>query len=212
MHNPHLQQPDGRPAFNFGLAGFNIDELPAIIEHVSASGNARLIIVGLEFYMFNANRAFIPRDVVMNYPLSQEEKVVERRTLHALRRLGTVDTVWRSIKAEAARISLPFSFSLAAPAPSNAGAQPDPATLSQQRADTVRQADAVQTVALYVPSKEFAFDLPGTGSVFAYVQRAIDLARERRFACAFSCRPNMREPTRLFARSIGGRPMKSGWR
>jgi hypothetical protein len=210
MHNPHLRQPDGRPGFNFGLAGLNIDELPAIIEHVSAGGNARLIIVGLEFYMFNANRAFIPRDVVMNYPLSQEENAVERRALHALRRLGTIDTVWRSIKAEAARIPLPFSFSLAAGAPNHASARPDPTTLSQQRANAVRQADAVQTVALYVPSREFAFDLPGTGSVFAHVQRAIELAREKKIHLRFFLSPQHARTYEII-RALGRWPFYEKW-
>ena len=94
--------------------------------------------------------------------------------MHALRRLGTIDTVWRSIKAEAARISLPFSFSLAAGAPSPASVQPDPATLSQQRANTLRQADAVQTVALYVPSREFAFDLPDFSFLLAPMEDVSD--------------------------------------
>lgn len=45
------------PAFNAALSGTNIHELRRMADHVNAVGNVDVMILGLDFYMFNAARA-----------------------------------------------------------------------------------------------------------------------------------------------------------
>lgn len=55
-----LRGPDGRPAFNFGLPGVSVREMLGAFEHVVALRPPQRIVLGLEFYMFSADKADSP--------------------------------------------------------------------------------------------------------------------------------------------------------
>lgn len=55
-----LRTTDGRRAFNFGLAGVTMRELLAVFEHVVALKPPARVVIGLEFYMFSADKPTAP--------------------------------------------------------------------------------------------------------------------------------------------------------
>lgn len=55
-----LRGPDGRPAYNFGLAGASMRELLGAFEHVANLGSAQRVVIGLEFYMFAGDKPTSP--------------------------------------------------------------------------------------------------------------------------------------------------------
>lgn len=55
-----LRTADGRKAFNFGLAGATVRELVTAFEHVVALKPPRRVVMGMEFYMFSADKPSAP--------------------------------------------------------------------------------------------------------------------------------------------------------
>lgn len=60
---------DGRRPFNFGLSGISIREMLAAFEHVVALTPPKRVVVGLEFYMFDADKLSSPG--FFDLPLAQ---------------------------------------------------------------------------------------------------------------------------------------------
>lgn len=68
--HPALKRWSQRPAFNFAFAGATAFELEEALRHVTALKRPRLVVIGLEFYMFGAQRwTYVPW-TLENFPMA----------------------------------------------------------------------------------------------------------------------------------------------
>ena len=89
-----MRKIDGRPAYNFGLAGVSAREMLAAFEHVVALHPPKLAIIGLEFYMFSADKPTSPG--FFDLPLAQRPSYRFDRWRFVARRLLSSDYTWES--------------------------------------------------------------------------------------------------------------------
>lgn len=97
--NPGLKQSDGRPGFNFGVAGVSIDEFAPILRHLEEDKTVKKVIFDLEFYMFNAERIANPviniqgkKESIIDFPRSDERFATGHKFSLAATRLMTLKT------------------------------------------------------------------------------------------------------------------------
>ncbi len=88
---PPLRWTDGRRAYNFGLAGVNIREMLASFEHTVALKPPRRIVVGLEFYMFAADKPDSPD--FAGIPLANRPTYRRDLTMFVARHVLTADYI-----------------------------------------------------------------------------------------------------------------------
>jgi len=89
-----LRDADGRPAYNFGLPGVSIRELLAAFEHVVALHPPRRAVIGLEFYMFAADKPTSPG--FFDLPLAQRPSYRRDLARFVGQRLFTADYTYAS--------------------------------------------------------------------------------------------------------------------
>lgn len=89
-----LRGSDGRPAYNFGLAGVSMRELLAAFEHAIALKPPQRILVGLEFYMFSADKATSPG--FFDLPMAQRGAYRRELVRFVSRRLSTADSTYET--------------------------------------------------------------------------------------------------------------------
>ena len=88
VRNPVLRESDGRTAYNFGLAGASIRKLLGAYEHVVALHPPKRAVVGLEFYMFSADK---PSYGFFDLPLAQQPTYREDLNRFVGKRLLSAD-------------------------------------------------------------------------------------------------------------------------
>lgn len=86
---PPLRGTDGRPAFNFGLGGASIREVLTAFEHAVALKPPKRVVIGLEFYMFSADKPTSPG--FLDLPLAQRSTYRLDRARYLRRRLFSAD-------------------------------------------------------------------------------------------------------------------------
>lgn len=84
-----LRGPDGRAAFNFGLAGVSMRELLGAFEHAASLQSARRAVVGLEFYMFAGDKPTSPG--YFDLPMAQRDGYRGDLRRYVTQRLFTAD-------------------------------------------------------------------------------------------------------------------------
>lgn len=98
--HPAVRARDGRPAFNYGLAGANIEELFVYFEHARHVHKPKRILVGLEFLMFNGNRATYSDS--FDFPLAQNPDYWPRTVTEFLKRAVDPIELWGLVHAHIA--------------------------------------------------------------------------------------------------------------
>ena len=112
VYHPGFKQYNNRPGYNFGYAGANIGEIYHTIKHTMVIKKQQLIVVGLEFYMFAADKtpaaefANIPKSYEKNYTLKRFNTLATK----AFSTLWIEDAVDHKIRAGVAslRDTIPF--------------------------------------------------------------------------------------------------------
>ena len=56
VYHPGFKRYNNRPGYNFGYAGANINEIYQTVKHTMAIKKQQLIVVGMEFFMFSAEK------------------------------------------------------------------------------------------------------------------------------------------------------------
>lgn len=84
-----LRGPDGRAAFNFGLAGVSMRELLGAFEHAASLQTARRAVIGLEFYMFAGDKPTSPG--YFDLPMAQRDGYRDDLRRYVTQRLFTAD-------------------------------------------------------------------------------------------------------------------------
>ena len=106
-------------AFNYGLAGANIEEVAAFFKHVETLGKVSVAVVGFDFYMFNANKPPTPDFPLINFAQSPSYKSVLANKIWT--RLLSQDYFFRCLDQVG---STPKFLRFFSPAP--AAVKPDP--------------------------------------------------------------------------------------
>ncbi len=89
-----LRGADGRPAFNFGLAGVSLREMEAAFAHVLALRPPARVLLGLEFYMFSADKATSPG--FFELPMAQRQDYSGQLKRFVSSRLFTAECTFES--------------------------------------------------------------------------------------------------------------------
>lgn len=89
-----LRAADGRPAFNFGLAGVSLREMEAAFEHVVALKPPKRIVLGFEFYMFSADKATSPG--FFDLPMAQRHAYQSELTRFISGKLFTAESTFEA--------------------------------------------------------------------------------------------------------------------
>ena len=90
-----LRAGDGRSAFNFGLPGISARELLGAFEHVVALNPPKRIVIGLEFYMFSADKLNSPG--FFDLPMAQRSSYRFDFAQFIGRRLLTADHTYAAL-------------------------------------------------------------------------------------------------------------------
>lgn len=80
---------DGRPAYNFGLAGVSMRELAGAFEHAAHLQAPRRVLIGLEFYMFAGDKPTSPG--FFDLPMAQHEAYRDELRRYVTQKLFTAD-------------------------------------------------------------------------------------------------------------------------
>lgn len=205
-----LRGADGRPAFNFGLAGVSLREMAAAFAHVVALKPPKRAVLGLEFYMFSADKATSPG--FFDLPLAQRGDYRREQTQFVSRRLFAADYAYET----QAVLWQPFTNRveslvgrrawLRRPAPNygiGVGAGPRPVepplaaaaiTPRQTRADFLKMmldGDRVILAGLYpAPGQPFRFEDDAGWSSLDAIRRMISLARAHGIDLRFYLSPS----------------------
>lgn len=195
-----LRDADGRPAFNFGLAGVSLREMEAAFAHAVALKPPKRAVLGLEFYMFSADKATSPG--FFDLPLAQRGDYRRELTQFVSRRLFTADyayetqaVLWQPLVKRAESVVGRPAW-LRRPAPNygiGVGAGHRPAeppmaaattTPRQTRDDFLKMmldGDRIILAGLYpAPGQPFRFEDDARWSSFDALSRMVAIAREHR--------------------------------
>jgi hypothetical protein len=207
--NPALRQSDGRPAFNFGMVGMFVDEVAPVMRHVAAAGGLRTVVIGLEFFMFNAVRTSAARHTVLDYPLDGARFADLRLRAFAVGRVASLDMTWNALRAEGRAALDALSRALVAPAAASEPTGPTAAApLSAARRSVIASADAVQISVLY--GRDFAFESRELGSTFDHLRQAIATARAHGVRLRMFVSPHHAR-THEIIRALGRWPAYEAW-
>lgn len=176
---PELQQPDGRYAYNFGIAGVSISEMELIFEHLLALGSLKKAILGLELFMFSASDLHI--NEVARLPLAHRPDYPRRLWTYLGPRVVALDVTARNL-ADLIKL-LTRSLRAAAEAldkPENtigaALATTENPPMTREVRDRLHANDRGQIQGLYIARAPFTFS-NGGAAVFDPLQRIIAQAR-----------------------------------
>jgi hypothetical protein len=185
-----LRKADGRSAFNFGLPGISAREMLAAFEHLVALHPPKLAIVGLEFYMFSADKATSPG--FFDLPLAQRPSFRFDQWRFVARRLLSADYTQES----AVMLFKPLGQWLGSwlGRPVYAAGQPEAAAEHTPRSDFLKlmsDTDRIMVTALYpAPGRPFRFvDDEGWSSMDA-IRRMVAVARAHGIDLRFYISPN----------------------
>lgn len=195
-----LRDADGRPAFNFGLAGVSLREMEAAFAHVVALKPPMRAVLGLEFYMFSADKATSPG--FFDLPMAQrgdyrreQMKFVSRRLFAADYAYETQAILWEPLTRRVESVVGRHAW-LRRPAPNygiGVGAGPRPVeppmaaattTPRQTREDFLKMmldGDRILLAGLYpAPGQPFRFEDDAHWSSFDALRRMVAVARAHR--------------------------------
>lgn len=159
-----IKQPDGRAAFNFGLAGASATEIEEAVNHIIALNPPKRIILGLEFFAFNANREF--QNPLLDFPLAHQDNYTVATTRRVIAYLLSMDSIFQKISGHAMRL---INFKRAEPQP--VAAQPAGAADARLRR-LLAEMDSIQMKYLYNAKKPFAFG-SSLESLRRFLQKAL---------------------------------------
>lgn len=170
---PPIQWTDGRRAYNFGLAGATAGEMAAAFEHAVALTPPKRVLVGLEFYMFSADRPPSPGYFDMPFahrPSYRRDfwQFIGQRVFSSEYTTESAGLLWHAVKKTAAAWLSP---SVAA-----AELQSAPLRTRAQFAELMLSVDKIQIVSLY-PDRPFRFAAEDGASTIDAVRTIVDVAR-----------------------------------
>lgn len=197
--NPRLRQPDGRAAYNFGVAGVTMFEVEAAFRHVVALGNLRRAVAGLEFFMFAGNRT-IPGGID-TMPLahqSQYGKGLWGYMSHHVISLGALQKSFWALLQDLV------------PAASAAESSPRQALDDERLREMIHRADREQTTALYRSDQPFLFTDAKGRSTFDALRSMIALAQRAGVRLDLYLTPHHARAYEL-VRAIGLWPKYQAW-
>lgn len=199
---------DERKAYNFGLAGANARELAEAFAHVVALKPPRRVIVGLEFYMFSADKPMAPgyEDLPFaHHPSYRFDfwRFVGQHVFSAEYTSASANQLWQSItKTASAWLS---------PAVSAAGRDTDAAPRTRAEFGAMMLSiDKIQIVSLYPADRPFrTIDDTGRSTLDA-VRRMVELAREHDIDLRIYLSPNHARAFETI-RMLGWWPQFEAW-
>jgi hypothetical protein len=185
-----LRTADGRRAYNFGMAGATAEELLMAFEHVVALKVPVRVVVGMEFYMFGADKPASPG--FFDLPFAQHPtyrwdllRFVGRRLLSSDYTYQSATMIWKPIDERLSAWFRPAAHPAAAP--SAPGAPMSRAQFSRLMID----ADKIMVTALY-PNLGGSFRLvDDTGrSTLETIRRMVSIARAKNIDLRLYISPN----------------------
>lgn len=185
---PPILWSDGRKAYNFGLAGVSAREMAAAFEHAVTLDPPRRVLVGLEFYMFSADKPSAPG--YDNLPFAQRPsyrrdywEFISQQVFSSANTTESAAIVWDAIKKTATRWLSP---SVAA-----AGRDVSAPRTPAEFAELMLSVDKIQIVSLYPEAaRPFRFTSDDGSSTLDAVRRMVELARQHDIDLRIYLSPN----------------------
>ncbi len=184
-----LRTADGRRAFNFGIAGATARELLTAFEHVVALKPPARIVLGMEFYMFSADKPSAPG--FDELPFAHRPGYQWDLARFVSRRLLTADYTYQS----AAMLWKPIAAGLAswfAPTVQAAGQGAPKAPMSRDEFQQLMiDNDKIIITALYPDTgRPYRFVDDAGWSSLGAIRRIVEIARAHRIELTLYISPN----------------------
>ena len=207
---PPLRSGDGRPGYNFGLAGASFRELSTAFEHVVALTPPKQVVFGTEFYMFAGDKPSAPG--FSDLPMAHHPSFQWERARFVATRLLSADYTSASLSAVFDGVSqwIEFWFGRVVHA-AESGAAPAGPPARDAFLGLISNAERIQIAALYPPGPQpFRFaDDDGWSSLEAF-RRVVEISRAHGIDLRFYISPNHARTFELI-RMMGFWPQYESW-
>jgi hypothetical protein len=188
-----LRAADGRAAYNFAMPGVSMREMVAAFEHLVALHPPARVVVGLEFFMFSADKA--PAPGYFDLPLAQRPTYRRDLNRFVAQRLFTADYTYAAQQQLWFKPAPNFGIGVGAgarEAPAEPVAPPPSARLSRTGwLEKMIEADRLIIAGVYPGAGQpFRFVDDEGWSSLAAMRRMIELARAYDIDLRFYLSPN----------------------
>jgi hypothetical protein len=174
VFDPRLRDTDGRPAFNFGVAGILMYEVDAVVRHAVAAHKPNRVILDLEFFMFGGHRRIMAGKSLDKFPLAYQPNYRWELAKIVAPKFIALEPTLQSLRTgieSAAKAFVAAAF----------GAEGLPVALSEEQQAVARRRLHViergQIHALYRPDTPFSFEDEDGLSTLTALRNVLALAR-----------------------------------